>query len=121
MSRSFHSPPGQGSRKFQLSCCALKPRPLVCSDSKGTLTGVVDRLEQRGVVERLANESDRRSSIVRLTARGETLFGRVFPEHIAHCRRAFANWNAADFEALDEQLGRLRAALDAHGGRQRDD
>lgn len=89
--------------------------------TKGTLTGVVDRLEQRGVVERMANESDGRSSIVRLTAQGETLFDRVFPEHIAHCRRAFANWNAADFEALDEQLGRLRAALDAHGGRQRDD
>jgi DNA-binding MarR family transcriptional regulator len=86
--------------------------------TKGTLTGVVDRLEERGVVERIANQSDGRSSIVRLTRDGERLFDRVFAEHVAHCRKAFAGWRAQDFEALDSQLVRLQSALlDPDGAR----
>jgi DNA-binding MarR family transcriptional regulator len=79
--------------------------------TKGTLTGVVDRLEERGVVERVANQADGRSSIVRLTRDGERLFDRVFAEHVDHCRLAFAGWREQDFEALDAQLARLRGAL----------
>jgi DNA-binding MarR family transcriptional regulator len=85
--------------------------------TKGTLTGVVDRLETRGLVERLANDLDRRSVTVRLTPAGEREFRRVFAPHIAHCRRGFEGWSTRDLAALDAQLQRLRdgfarAALD---------
>ena len=42
--------------------------------TKGTLTGVVDRLVDRGWVERAAHASDRRCQIIRLTQAGEALF-----------------------------------------------
>src|SRR4030067_3187235 len=41
--------------------------------TKGTLTGVVDRLEGKGLVRRIASASDGRSPIVQLTRQGKTL------------------------------------------------
>ncbi len=79
--------------------------------TKGTLTGVVDRLEARGLVERVASETDRRSVTVRLTSAGEREFRRVFEPHIAHCKRGFAGHSARDLAALEAQLTRLRDGL----------
>jgi DNA-binding MarR family transcriptional regulator len=62
--------------------------------TKGTLTGVVDRLAGRGWVERVAHESDGRSQIIRLTHSGEALFARVFPAHLAHMNACFAGVSA---------------------------
>lgn len=64
--------------------------------TKGTLTGVVDRLADRGWVERAAHASDRRCQIVRLTAAGEALFARVFPAHMAHLAACFAGVSPAE-------------------------
>jgi MarR family 2-MHQ and catechol resistance regulon transcriptional repressor len=83
--------------------------------TKGTLTGVVDRLEARGLVERLASETDRRSVIVRLTVAGEHEFRRVFEPHVVHCRRGFDGYGVGDLAALEAQLTRLRDALVAAG------
>src|SRR5574340_226152 len=54
--------------------------------TKGTLTGVVDRLESRRLVRRIASPEDGRSVIVRLTAEGARLFERAFEAHLAHLR-----------------------------------
>ena len=64
--------------------------------TKGTLTGVVDRLAGRGWVERVAHESDGRSQIIRLTQAGEGLFAKVFPAHLAHMNAGFAGVPAAE-------------------------
>ena len=42
-----------------------------------TLTGVLDRLERRGLIERSANPADRRSVLVRLTREGRAHAVRV--------------------------------------------
>jgi DNA-binding MarR family transcriptional regulator len=62
--------------------------------TKGTLTGVVDRLVGRGWVERVAHGSDRRSQIIRLTKSGEALFAQVFPAHMAHLAARFEGVSA---------------------------
>ena len=64
--------------------------------TKGTLTGVVDRLAIRGWVERVAHESDGRCQIVRLTPAGETLFAEVFPAHIAYTGPCFSGVSAKE-------------------------
>jgi DNA-binding MarR family transcriptional regulator len=76
--------------------------------TKGTLTGVVDRLEGRGVVRRVGSPSDARSTIVQLTRKGEREFERVFHPHIAYVKRAFAVLDEAEMDRLDRLLGRLR-------------
>lgn len=79
--------------------------------TKGTLTGVIDRLEARGLVERVASETDRRSVTVRLTAAGQREFRRVFEPHIAHCKRGFDGYGVRDLAALEAHLVRLRDGL----------
>src|SRR3954467_13645040 len=54
--------------------------------TKGTLTGVVDRLEAKGLVKRVTKMEDRRSTIVQLTAEGEHEFERIFTPHIDFCK-----------------------------------
>lgn len=64
--------------------------------TKGTLTGVVDRMATRGWVERVAHESDGRCQIIRLTQSGEALFAKVFPAHLAHMNACFAGVPTAE-------------------------
>ena len=79
--------------------------------TKGTLTGVIARLQSRGLVERFPNPQDGRSEMLRLTAAGNELFAQVFPAHVAHCQQAFRHWSGADFDDLDVRLTRLRDVL----------
>src|SRR5471032_1261860 len=51
--------------------------------TKGTLTGVIERLEQKGLVERQRSVDDKRSFFVRLSPQGEQVFQEVFPKVIA--------------------------------------
>ena len=80
--------------------------------TKGTLTGVVDRLVDRGLVERCECPSDGRSTIVRLTRRGERVFDEVFEPHLAHLLPAFEELSEADRAALAKRLKMLREAFD---------
>lgn len=75
--------------------------------TKGTLTGVVDRLAGRGWVERVAHESDGRSQIIRLTQAGEALFARVFPAHLAYMNACFAGVPAAEYAHWQKALRAL--------------
>ena len=50
--------------------------------TKGTLTGVIDRLEAKGVVVRESCPDDGRSTLVSLTGQGERLFDQAFPAHV---------------------------------------
>lgn len=82
--------------------------------TKGTLTGVVDRLAERGLVERMPSPADGRSTIVRLTRRGEAEFRRVYPAHVAYLKPAFAGMT--DLDRLEELLEALRSRLAAREG-----
>ncbi len=84
-----------------MPCAELSGKTLV---TKGTLTGVLDRLEARGQIERFPSDTDRRSIIVRLTPKGERLFQRVFPAHINYMKpyfeRALTNRQMTDLRGL---------------------
>ena len=79
--------------------------------TKGTLTGVVDRLVDRGWVERIAHGSDRRCQIIRLTPSGEALFARIFPAHLAHLGACFAGASAAEHRRWQTALRSLEQAF----------
>ena len=77
--------------------------------TKGTLTGIIDRLEEKGLVRREVPVGDRRSFRAVLTPEGEVLFSRVFPAHIAYLSRVFANVDAGDLEQVRRTLRALRS------------
>ena len=79
--------------------------------TKGTLTGVVDRLVDRGWVERVAHDTDRRCQIVRLTKAGDKLFDKVFPTHLAFLQALFAGATPADHAHWQAALASLQAQL----------
>ncbi|MGV8894008.1 MAG: MarR family winged helix-turn-helix transcriptional regulator [Burkholderiaceae bacterium] len=81
--------------------------------TKGTLTGVVDRLESKQLVRRITSLEDRRNTIVQLTVAGERTFEHVFDPHVQYCKQPFSGYSEADFIALEETLGMLKSRLDA--------
>lgn len=83
--------------------------------TKGTLTGVVDRLEARGLVERLACPDDGRSTLVRLTPAGNRVFAEVFEPHLAYLAPAFESIPECERKELETRLRQLREALERHG------
>ncbi|MGZ8290852.1 MAG: MarR family winged helix-turn-helix transcriptional regulator [Telluria sp.] len=79
--------------------------------TKGTLTGVIERLEQKGLVARERSSEDKRSFFVRLTPQGEEVFKDVFPKVVEHGRQLFAPFSEADFDALDANLRKVRQLI----------
>jgi DNA-binding MarR family transcriptional regulator len=79
--------------------------------TKGTLTGVIERLEQKGLVERERNSGDKRSFFIRLTGAGEEVFRDVFPKVVARGKQLFATWSDADFDAMEQELRKLRHSI----------
>lgn len=53
-----------------LGCVPISQFAAAFGISRSTATGVIDRFEERGLVERVTSATDRRSTLVRLTARG---------------------------------------------------
>ncbi len=91
-----------------MSCKELGEKTLI---TKGTMTGVLDRLEAKGLLERRPSPEDGRSWITALTAEGQALFERVFPAHIAYVDPVFAGFEEAELRALKAELAKVRAAF----------
>lgn len=76
--------------------------------TKGTLTGVIDRLEQKQLVQRVVPPDNRRSVVVRLTTHGEAVFEQTFPAHTAYLKERFMQLEPSELELLRVLLSRLR-------------
>ena len=79
--------------------------------TKGTLTGVVDRLEGKSLVRRVASLSDGRSQVVQLTREGEKLFAKVFPAHLCHLEQVFTVFSQKNLDSTQSALHQLRIAF----------
>jgi DNA-binding MarR family transcriptional regulator len=91
-----------------MTCKELGEKTLI---TKGTLTGVLDRLEQKGLIERERGCEDRRQLMVRLTPHGEAVFDDIFPKVVAQGKQRFNHYTEQDFEALERELQKLKASL----------
>jgi DNA-binding MarR family transcriptional regulator len=76
--------------------------------TKGTLTGVIDRLEEKGLVERWSVEGDGRKTIVALTRRGERIYDREYPRHVEFLKSRFDKLGAGDRKKATELLQKIR-------------
>jgi len=69
-----------------MTCSELSAQTLV---TKGTLTGVLDRLVSKGLIRREAMKKDRRCTKISLTVKGDALFRKTFAAHLAFLRPFF--------------------------------
>ena len=92
-----------------MSCKELGEKTLI---TKGTMTGVLNRLEDKGLLSRDQSPEDGRSWITRLTRKGQTLFEDIFPRHLAHLDPLFASFSNSELNSMQLHLSRLRAAFE---------
>lgn len=89
-----------------MTCSELSEKTLV---TKGTLTGVLDRLVSKGLIRRDAIRKDRRYTKVSLTAKGDALFRKTFAAHVDFLRPFFERaLNPQEVEQVGRLLLRLR-------------
>src|SRR5262249_40074646 len=81
--------------------------------SNGNVTGVVDRLEREGLVERQALPTDRRIYRVRLTAIGRLALAAMAERHEAWIDRLLRALSAAEIGQTMALLARLRQAVES--------
>jgi DNA-binding MarR family transcriptional regulator len=79
--------------------------------SKGTLTGVVDRLEGKRLVKRVTGRTDRRCTQVMLTDRGERLYKEHFPRQVDYLKQRFERLSRAERAEATRLLEKLAAAF----------
>lgn len=96
---------------YQLTPTALFSALMVTS---GTMTHRLNRLAERGLIDRVANPDDARSQLVELTEAGRALVDRVLPAHLETERALLAALSATGLEQLDRQLSCLMRALERH-------
>ena len=75
--------------------------------STGGITYLVDRLERKGLVQRVECPTDRRARYASLTRDGAQLIERIFPEHAEALEQAVAGLSLADQRAATALLRTL--------------
>ncbi|MGK7905982.1 MAG: MarR family winged helix-turn-helix transcriptional regulator [Synechococcus sp.] len=81
--------------------------------TKGTLTGIVDRLEEKGLVKREVPPQNRRSFTVKLTAAGTELFECCFPEHIHYLGQRFQHLSDEELQKISSALTTLKTVFES--------
>ena len=79
--------------------------------SRANVTGLVDSLERKGLVERVADKRDRRVRVARITKAGGTLLESLLPEHYLDLRKICSRLNTAEKASLGDLLTKLRNSV----------
>lgn len=78
--------------------------------SNGNVTGIIDRLVAEGLVVRVANQQDRRATVVRATPKGQRHFARMAEAHEGWVNEILARFSREQSHALIGSLDALAAA-----------
>ncbi len=93
-----------------LTCVELGEATLI---TKGTLTGVLDRLEAKSLLVREKVKGDRRAINIRLTAKGEALHKKIFPVHAEFMKPFFEQaLTKEEVKYMKQLLKRLRDSFE---------
>lgn len=84
--------------------------------SSGATTNRVDRLQERGLVARIPDPTDRRGVLIALTPKGKRLVDRVTESHVENEHHMLEHLNAAERQQLGQLLRKLLVNLDGYQG-----
>ncbi len=94
---------------YELTPSALFKATLVTS---GAITNRIDRMEIKGLVERVRDHDDRRSVRIRLTQHGREVLDAIFGLHIANMERIL---QPLDQQTREQLASGLRILLESFG------
>jgi DNA-binding MarR family transcriptional regulator len=75
--------------------------------TKGNLVGLIDRLAERGWVERVQVQGDRRVNRVRITEGGKDLLSKAFPEQVGAVETMMSGLEETELDSLRGLLQKL--------------
>ena len=78
--------------------------------SNGNVTGLAERLVERGLLDRRASPNDRRAQIVSLTAEGRRVFRTMARTHEDWIAEIFASLSPEDIETLMRLLAKTKGS-----------
>jgi MarR family 2-MHQ and catechol resistance regulon transcriptional repressor len=79
--------------------------------SRANITGLVDCLEQKGLVERVMDENDRRVRVARITKAGEKLLESFLPSHFTSVRDMCSGLTNLEKSTLSRLLAKFRRSV----------
>jgi MarR family transcriptional regulator, 2-MHQ and catechol-resistance regulon repressor len=79
--------------------------------SKANITGLIDHLQEKGLVKRVIATHDRRARFARITRKGEALLDQFVPLHYENTRRLLDHLTNDDKQMLISLLKKTRASL----------
>lgn len=82
--------------------------------SSGTITGVLDRLEERGYVRRERHHTDRRKVVIAADPDALARVGRMFDAHEETLASVLGDYGINELETVAEFLARLTEAAKQH-------
>jgi len=80
---------------------------------RSNITGLVDRLEKRGLLQRKDNPDDRRAYKVLLTTTGRKLVEKILPDYYAAAEKIWENFPGARTKQLVGDLEKLSTNIEA--------
>jgi len=80
---------------------------------RATMTGLLDRLERDDLIERRADQQDRRKIGVRLTPKGRQVLAEMLPDYYRRVAKIMANLTEKDRLELMTLLGKVNQGLSA--------
>jgi DNA-binding MarR family transcriptional regulator len=93
--------------------CAMSAMSALLLVSRANITGLIDSLEERGLVQRTASVADRRSKMGMLTEAGSRLLEEILPGHYAYIKSMLARFPEEDKTQLTALLRRMRSAMES--------
>lgn len=81
--------------------------------TRATMTGLIDGLEQSGLVERVYTKDDRRSVLIRLTDAGQAKLDAVMPDYYRRVRKCMQSLDDEKRAQLQQILELINAGIPA--------
>jgi len=78
---------------------------------RATMTGLLDGLEGKGMIERVAHPEDRRKLGIRLTKKGRQLLDKMLPGYYDHIGKLMAKLSEKERQNLVALLGKVNQGL----------
>jgi DNA-binding MarR family transcriptional regulator len=107
--RSLFIIANEGSTNFRKLAEALKVTP-------ANVTGIVDRLEEQGLVSRTQNPEDRREITLQATDKGQTLVSNLKEAGIKEMTQILSLLSLEELSALVQGLSAFVRAANSHRG-----
>jgi DNA-binding MarR family transcriptional regulator len=104
----------KGSTNFRKLAEALGVTP-------SNVTGIVDRLEEQGLVSRTQNPEDRREMTLQATNKGNALVSNLKDAEIKQMTQILSLLSLAELSALVQGLSAFIRAADSYGGQIKDE